>query len=171
MAALPIKRRSLAPARSTTAGCEIAPSTSRASAEVEKWHATGAAVGGRSGDVMEHEASGRDFRTINSSHARPRRSVKPLSVFRFALSVFRSKTGPPGVPYTPGCSVAVQVPLGVPLPFRSPSVFRCVQVPLGVPLRSGPPRCSGFSRVAALLRLARVPRANDFGPSDPAGRL
>jgi len=57
-----------------TAGCEIAPSTSCASAEVEKWHAAGAAVGGRSGDVMEHEASGRDFRTINSSHARPRRS-------------------------------------------------------------------------------------------------
>ena len=94
--------------------------------------------------------------------------VKPLSVFRFALSVFRCKTGPPGVPYTPGCSVAVRLPLGVPLPsgpprcsgfFRSPSVFRCATV-------QRPRR-----RVASLLRLARVPRANDFGPSDPAGRL
>ena len=47
------------------------------------------------------------------------------------------------------CSVQKQVPLvfriplGVPLPFGSPSVFRCLQVPLGVPVFFGPPRCSG----------------------------
>ena len=79
--------------------------------------------------------------------------VKPLSVFRFALSVFRCKTGPPGVPYTPGCSVAVRLPLGVPLPsgpprcsgfFRSPSVFRCA------------PRPSAFCSVLLLAISARV---------------
>ena len=59
--------------------------------------------------------------------------VKPLSVFRFALSVFRCKTGPPGVPYTPGCSVAVRLPLGVPLP-------------------SGPPRCSVVFRLPSMFR-------------------
>ena len=95
-------------------------------------------------------------------------SVLPsrCSVAKQVPLVFRIR--PPGVPYTPGCSVAVRLPLGVPLPsgpprcsgfFRSPSVFRCATV-------QRPRR-----RVASLLRLARVPRANDFGPSDPAGRL
>ena len=48
--------------------------------------------------------------------------VKPLSVFRFALSVFRSETGPPGVPVTPGCSGAFVPPLGVPVFFGPPDV-------------------------------------------------
>ena len=82
-----------------------------------------------------------------------RRVINPSRCSRFALSVFRCKTGPPGVPYTPGCSVAVRLPLGVPLPsgpprcsgfFRSPSVFRCA------------PRPSAFCSVLLLAISARV---------------
>ena len=84
---------------------------------------------------------------LTSAGGRSRGVVKPLSVFRFALSVFRSETGPPGVPVTPGCSGAFA-------PFWGPP---------GGPGFFGPPQCSGlqcerrpYCSVLLLAILARV---------------